>query len=217
MKKGLLTLLLSLCTFVTFAQEVNESSKQSGSSSERFPIFPNCENLEAKALENCFYNQVQDFVFQNFVVPENLVQNNFKGNIKVLFEVNEKGVFKVIYVNAVDDLLIQETKRVFGKFPKIKPSTYNGSPKFSQYNITISIPLKSPEQMASEAVVAAETVKVTPKKLTELDSIVYEKFNNPQFNSHLNVPFLHSNYAHFDASMNQVGSNNHTASKPYLT
>ncbi|MBA4317153.1 MAG: gliding motility protein RemB [Flavobacterium sp.] len=215
MKKGLLALLLSLCTFVAFAQEVNESSKQSGFSAERFPVFPNCENLEAKALENCFYNQVQDFVFQNFVVPENLVQNNFKGNIKVLFEVNEKGVFKVIYVNAVDDLLIQETKRVFGKFPNIKPSTYDGKPKFSQYNITISIPLKSPEQIASEAVIVAETTKAIPKKLNELDSIVYKKFDNPQFKSHLNVPFSHSNYAHFDASMNQVGSNNHTASKPY--
>ena len=215
MKKGLLTLLLSLCAFGAFAQDANESSKRSGVSAERFPVFPNCENLEAKALENCFYNQVQDFVFQNFVVPENLVQTNFNGNIKVLFEVNEKGVFKVIYVNAVDDLLIQETKRVFGNFPIIKASTYNGKPKFSQYNITISIPLKSPEQIASEADVVAETTKAIPKKLNELDSIVYKKFNNPQFNSHLNVPFSHSNYARFDASMNQVGSNNHTASKPY--
>jgi hypothetical protein len=158
---------------------------------------------------------VQDFVFQNFVVPENLVQNNFKGNIKVLFEVSEKGIFKIIYVNAVDDLLIQETKRVFGEFPNVKSSTYNGKPKFSQYSITISIPLKSSEQLASEAVVVAETTKAVLKKLSELDSIVYKKFDNPQFKSHLNVPFSHSYYAHFDASMNQVGSNNHTASKPY--
>ena len=215
MKKGLLSLFLSLCAFVTFAQELNESSKQSGFSAERFPVFPNCENIEDKALANCFYNQVQDLVFQNFVVPENLVQNNFKGNIKVLFEVSEKGIFKIIYVNAVDDLLIQETKRVFGKFPNVKPSTYNGKPKFSQYSITISIPLKSSELLASEAVVIAETTKVVPKKLSELDSIVYKKFDNPQFKSHLNVPFSHSYYAHFDASMNQVGSNNHTASKPY--
>ncbi|MBX9807182.1 MAG: capsule assembly Wzi family protein, partial [Flavobacteriaceae bacterium] len=215
MKKGLLTFFLSLCTFIAFAQEVNNSSKQSVVSAERFPVFPNCENLEAKTLEKCFYNQVQDFVFQNFVVPENLVQNNFKGTIKVLFEVDKNGVFKVIYVNAVDDLLIRETKRVFAKLPKIKPSTYNGNPTFSQYNITIEIPLQSAEQQASEAVTVAETTKVAEKKLTELDSIVYKKFNNSQFNSHLNVPFSHSYYAHFDAAMNQVGANNHTASKPY--
>ena len=217
MKKGLLTLLLSLSIFVAFAQDVNDTSKQSGLSAERFPVFQNCENLEAKSLENCFYNEVQDFVFQNFVVPENLVQNNFQGNIKVLFEVDKNGIFKVIYVNAVDDGLIKESKRVFAKFPKIKPSTYNGNPTFSQYNITIAIPLKSAEQMASEAVVAAEISKTNskPKQLTELDSIVYKKFNNPQFESHLNIPFSHSYYSHFDAAMNQVGANNHTASKPY--
>lgn len=215
MKKGLLTLLLTLYVFVAIAQEVNEISIQSRISTERFPVFPNCENLEGKALENCFYNQIQDFVFQNFVVPENLVQNNFKGNVKVLFEVDKNGVFNVIYVNAVDDALLIEAKRVFAKFPKIKPSTYNGNPSFSQYNITISIPLKSAEQKASEAVAVTKTTKVSAKPLTELDSIAYKKFNNPQFNSHLNIPFSHSYYAHFDAAMNQVGANNHTASKPY--
>ena len=215
MKKGLLTLFLSLYTFIAFAQDVNTIPKKEVSSPSRFPVFPNCENLESSVLEKCFYNEVQDFVFQNFVVPENLVQNNFQGKVKVLFEVDEKGGFKVIYVNAVDDALIREAKRVFGKFPNVKPSTYNGSPTFSQYNITISIPLKSNEQQAAEAVAVAETVKVAPKKLTELDSIPLSKFDNPQFKSHLNIPFSHSYYAHFDASVNQVGSNNHTASKPF--
>ena len=215
MKKGLLTLLLSLCTIVVFAQDVTEISKQSRISTERFPVFPNCEKLENEILEKCFYNQIQDFVFQNFVVPENLAQNNFQGNIKVLFEVDKNGAFKVIYVNAVDDALINEAKRVFAKFPNIKPSTYNGNPTFSQYNITIAIPLKSKEQSASENFVVAETAKAIPKQLTELDSIVYKKFNNPQFESHLNIPFSHSYYARFDDEMNQVGANNHTASKPY--
>lgn len=213
MKKGFLTLLSSLCVFVAFAQDVN--TKQNVFSAEQFPVFPKCENLQSKELEKCFYNEVQDFVFQNFVVPENLVQNNFKGNVKVLFEVDKNGAFKVIYVNAIDDALIVEAKRVFAKLPIIKPSTYNGNPSYSQYNITIAIPLKSTEQLASEAIVVAETTKVIPKKLTELDSIVYKKFNNPQFESHLNVPFSHSYYAHFDGAMNQVGANNHTASKPY--
>jgi hypothetical protein len=218
MKKGLLSLLLFLCVLVAFAQNVNTTPKSDVTSPSRFPVFPKCENLETDALEKCFYNEVQDFVFQNFVVPENLVQNNFQGKVKVLFEVDEKGVFKVVYVNAVDDSLIIEAKRVFAKFPKIKPSTYNGKPTFSQYNITISIPLKSTEQQAAEAatVAAAVAVKNAPtRKLTELDSIPYKKFDNPQFKSHLNIPFSHSFYAHFDASMNQVGANNHTGSKPY--
>ena len=215
MKKGLLTLFLSLCTFYAFAQDANNSSKQSAFSAERFPVFSKCENMESKKLENCFYNQVQDFVFQNFVVPENLVQNNYRGIIKVLFEVDGNGVFKVIYVNAVDEGLVQEAKRVFAKFPKISPSTHNGKPEYSKFNISIAIPLKSPEEIASEAIEAAKIIQKSNVSLTELDSIVYKKYNNPEFESHLNIPFSHSYYAQFDASINQVGSNNHTASKPY--
>jgi len=208
-------LILFFCIIVAFAQDVIEVSKQSRLSTERFPVFPECENEEVKALENCFYNQIQDFVFQNFVVPENLAQNNVQGTIKVLFEVDKNGGFKVIYVNTFDDSLTKETKRVFAKFPIIKPATYNGNPTFSLYNISIVIPLKSTDQAASE--IAAEAVKTIakPKQLTELDSIVYKKFNNPQYSSHLNIPFSHSYYSRFDPAMNQVGANNHTASKPY--
>jgi hypothetical protein len=104
MKKSFLALFLLFFTFLAYAQD-NGSSL----SAERFPIFPGCENLEGNALENCFYNKAQNFVYQNFVVPENLVKSNFKGDVKVLFEVDEKGFFKMIYVNAVDENLIQYT------------------------------------------------------------------------------------------------------------
>jgi hypothetical protein len=52
-------------------------------------------------------------------------------------------------------------------------------------------------------------------ELKEFDSIVYKKFNNPQFESRLNIPFSHSYYAHFDASVSQLGANSHTAVKPF--
>nr|WP_310380510.1 energy transducer TonB [Flavobacterium sp.] len=191
------------------------SLAQSNPIVEQFPVFPDCENLQPAAIEACFYTKVQDFVFQNFEVPENLKQNNFQGTIKVLFEVDSNGTFNVIYVNAIDEALIQESKNVFSKFPKIKPPTYNGKPTYSKYTITIAIPLKSPEQIQSEVIAATAITKTNTTALTELDSIAYKKFNNPLFESHLNIPFSHSYYAQFDAAVNQVGSNNHTASKPY--
>jgi hypothetical protein len=213
MKKVLLALFLSLFSVFTYSQDLN--ILESSLSPERFPVFLNCEKRENKELESCFYNEVQDFVFQNFVVPENLIENNFQGSVKVLFEVDANGIFKVIYVNAIDEELLKEAKRVFAKFPKITPSTYNGRPVYSKYNITISIPLKSTETRASEALVRAEIIQSSKKQLTELDSIVYKKYNNPEYSSHLNIPFSHSYYAQFDGALNRVGSNNHTASKPY--
>ena len=204
-----------LSALFAFSQEKSNSSVQPDFTVEQFPVFQNCENLQSKNLENCFYKEVQDFVFQNFEVPENLKQNNYKDEVKVLFEVDANGEFKVIYVNAANDALREEAKRVFGKFPKIKPSTYNGKPTYSKYTITINIPLKSADQIAKENLAVAEILKPIEKPMTELDSIVYKKYNNPEFESHLNIPFSHSYYAQFDGAMNQVGTNNHTASKPY--
>lgn len=211
--KRVLSFVFILISLTFFAQENNTSSVKSGFTSEKFPVFPNCENLDGKKLENCFYKEVQDFVFQNFQIPAN--QTNYKGQVKVLFEVDAEGVFKVIYVNAANDELSAEAKRVFGKFSKIVPSTYNGKPTYSKYTISIDIPLKSSEQLAAEALAAAEILKEVEKPMTELDSIVYKKYHNPEFESHLNIPFSHSYYAQFDGAMNQVGSNNHTASKPF--
>ncbi|MTD68018.1 MULTISPECIES: gliding motility protein RemB [unclassified Flavobacterium] len=213
--KNSLSFILILSSLVTFSQETNNSSVKPGFTTEQFPVFPNCENLQSKKLENCFYKEVQDFVYNNFQVPENLKQTNYTGEVKVLFEVDINGEFKVIYVGAENEALSEEAKNVFGKFPKIKPSTYSGKPTYSKYTISIAIPLKSADQIAAEALAASKIEKPLETPMTELDSIVYKKYTNPEFESHLNIPFSHSYYAQFDGAMNHVGSNNHTASKPY--
>ncbi len=197
------------------AQSQNETQNV-----EQFPVFPSCSNLINKELETCFYNQVQDFVYNNFKVPEQLKQNDFKGSVIVLFEVDNQGVFKVIYVDAIDEQLNNEAKRIFALLPKIKPSTYSTKPTYSKYTIKIAIPLKSVAEIAAEVQAyknaeAKNFTKNKDKELSEYDSIVYHKFNNPKFESHLNIPFSHSYYAHFDTSMNQLGSNSHTAVKPF--
>ncbi|KFF06824.1 energy transducer TonB [Flavobacterium reichenbachii] len=213
--KLLLSFAFILSSLFTFSQENGNSSIKPGFTAEQFPVFPNCENLRSKDLENCFYREVQNFVYNNFQVPENLKQNNYKGEVKVLFEVDQEGEFKVIYVNAVNDELSKEATRVFDKFDKIKPSTFSGKPTYSKYTISIDIPLKNADQLAAEALAAAEILKPEEKPMTELDSIVYKKYTNPEFQSHLNIPFSHSYYAQFDGAMNKIGSNNHTASKPF--
>ncbi len=204
-KKGLLSLVLFVFASITYAQNTTQS---------QFPVFAACENLQNKELENCFYNEVQTFIFNNFEVPENLKQNNFQGNIKVLFEVTNEGFLKTLYINTNDNQLVAGTKNVFSKFPKIKPATYNGNPTYSKYTITISIPLKSPDEIKAEQIATTQIDK-KEVQLTELDSIVYKRFDSPQFASHLNIPFSQSYYAQFDGAVNQIGANNHTASKPY--
>lgn len=189
---------------------------------EKPPVFEACQNTLNQELENCFYNQLQDFVYHNFQVPETAKQNNFKGKIIALFEVDTTGTFKVLYVDAVDASLIDETKRVFSALPKISPATYNGKPTYAKYTLTIAIPLQSAAEIAQlkeqeEKQIANSTEVLANKENPEFDAVSksYRKFSNPQYTSHLNIPFSHNFYTQFDDEMNQVGTNSHTASKPY--
>jgi hypothetical protein len=209
-----ITLFLSLICITMAAAQKN---------SEQMPVFPNCQKLQGKQLESCFNNEVQTFVYNNFQVSDKLKQNNYKGSVIVLFEVDTKGTFKVQYVDANEEDLVKESKRVFDKMPKVSPPTFNGNPTYAKYTIKIAIPLQNPADAKAEEEIAKEvnpastlySTKDKNKELTEFDSIAYQKFKNPQFQSHLSIPFSHSYYAQFDPAMNQVGSNNHTASKPY--
>ena len=213
MKKYSLILLLILYSSFANAQSTIKNRDQ-------FPVFSSCKNLYNKELESCFYTQVQDFIFTNFKTPEKFLKSNFNGNITVLFEVDESGKFNIQYIEAVDEELMVACRNVFNQFPQIEPPTYNGKPTYAKYTIKIAIPLKSTAQIAAEkeALKLANSknfVKNKDKELKEYDSIVYHKFNNPKFDSQLNIPFSHSYYAQFDAAMNQLGTNNHTGSKPY--
>ena len=214
MKKYLLLIVVFLAVQNLFSQVNNQ---------EKFPIFPACSSTMNQELETCFYNQLQEVVFNNFQLPEVAKQNNFKGKIITLLEVDSTGTFKVLYADAMYSELITETKRVFSALPKITPPTYNGKPTYAKYTFTIAIPLQSAAQMAQEKLLQENKIANSPsvlakKENSEFESVKlnYKEFKNPQFKSHLNIPFSHSLYTNFDAEMNQVGTNSHTASKPYI-
>ncbi|RZJ31043.1 MAG: gliding motility protein RemB, partial [Flavobacterium sp.] len=191
------------------------ANAQNDAGAERFPVYPGCEGMQQKETESCFYNKVQDFVFNNFKVPESAA--DYKGSVIVLFEVTQEGKFEVLYVDAANPDLAAESKRVFSQLPKNSPATYNGNPTYAKYTIKINIPLTKPGEVTQPAAPkepAYSKIKFE-KELTEFDSIKYTKFRNPQLTSSLNIPFSHDYYSQFDPALNQVGSNNHTASKPY--
>lgn len=193
--------------------------------SEKFPVFPNCEGKQSAELQSCFYFEVQNFVYNNFKVPANAQE--LKTAVNVLFEVDQEGNFKVQYVDAVNEELTTESKRVFAMLPKVQPSTYNGKPTYSKYSIRIPIPLQNPSEVPVETTTVAQNTTSKPKETDkynsydirkenpEFDAIKYQKFSNPQFKSHLSIPLSHSYYAQFDDEMNQLGTNSHTSSKPF--
>ena len=203
-------LLLLVFGFTTFAQT---------SSREQFPLFSECEASVLDQQEACFYNTIQNFVYTNYKVADDVKSANFKGNVIALFEVDTTGTFKILYIDAPYESLKTETKRVFELLPKVKPATYSGRKTYSKFTLKIAIPLEKPNVFSSKTEVVQDKTNTTlidnTKELSEYDDIVYKPFENPQFKSKGNIMFSHQNYGVFEALLNQVGSNNHTASKPY--
>lgn len=182
---------------------------------EKYPVFEECSNADVHVLEDCFKITLQQFIFDNFKVPEIVFSENYRGNVNVLFEVTKKGEFKVLYVDGIYDELKTEVRRIFGKLPEVQPATYNGSPAYVQFTLPIAIPLVAPgESIVHEAEIASKNER--EELVNEYDELINLPYNNEEYKSNINIPFLHHNYSLFDASLNRVGLNNHTAQKPYI-
>ena len=211
--KNFFLIFITFSSFITFSQNVETYEKP--------PVFPECESQPIENLKDCFNNKLNQFIYQNFKVPQVVTEDNYLGDIKILFEVDKEGAIHVIYIDATYDDLKTETKRVFETLPKITPGTYNGRPIYFQYTLTVKIPLMNPSMINN----SIESQLAEKKKLdlnetvsneydTIKDSLV--PYQNQEFKSQLNIPFTHSYYTKFDQQMNALGTNSHTAAKPFV-
>ena len=181
---------------------------------EQYPLFKNCENAEATLQKECFYGRLLEHFNSNFKVPESA--STYKGNIYALFEVDTLGKFKVLYTEAYSDDLKDETIRVFNILEKVKPVSYQGRKTFAKYSITIPIPLDRTNKISSSqelSMLNKKNNQILESK--EYESIELQPYTNEIYKSNLNIPFTHADYSYFDQNINVVGTNNHTASKPY--
>lgn len=191
---------------------------QKGSYYEKPPVFSNCESVAIDSLQKCFDKNVYTLIYNNFKVPENVSSKDYKGNVVVLFEVDTTGQFRVIYVDAMYDNLKEESKRVFNLFPKVKPGTYNGRHTFKQYSISIKIPLVDQIPVSEDLKKEKRVSQLELDAKSEFDKVnsSLQDFEHKAYSSQLNIQFTHSDYARFDRQMNLIGTNSHTASKPFV-
>ena len=140
--KKLFLLTVYLMTLKMVAQDLQQYAKP--------PVFPECESEEITQIKECFYLQLSTFINSNFNLPQIVVDENYLGEVVVLFEVSPEGEFVVLYIDAIYEDLKMETERVFGSLPIIKPATYNGNPTFSQYSYRIKVPLSYEDVKPSE-------------------------------------------------------------------
>ena len=213
-------LLLSLLFSLTISAQVTVSQF------EKYPVFETCESVAISQLPNCFNQTLITFIIDRFEMPTRVNEEEYKGEMVVLFEVTAAGQFKVLHTEAVYQELKDEMSAVFEQLPIVKPATYNARPTFMQFTMPVKIPLSRNVIQEYTTAATTETVTTRPNSTTavspnsmqqEYDRIKNQEFTKQnKFNSALNIPFSHQVYSRFDAALNQVGTNAHTSSKPFL-
>jgi hypothetical protein len=208
--KQIIVLLLLLVQYYGYSQKTFLPEKP--------PVFSSCEGVSIDSLRQCFDKSVFNHIYNNFKVPQRVLDEKYKGELVVLFEVDTLGQFRVIYTDAIYAELKEEAIRVFSEFPKIKPATYNTRKTFKQYSIPIKIPLVNQNPVTQDLAKTNKISKLEEDAKREFDSVSASKltFEDRNYKSQLNIPFTHSDYSKFDRNMNLVGTNSHTASKPFL-
>ncbi len=216
--KYVLLLLFINVSFQITAQDVNLSS-------EIYPEFPECENVDYQDQAQCFDRTLVSFISSNFQLPAIVETENYKGQLTIIFEVDEEGEFQLIYLDAAYEELKDEVKRVFESLPVIKPARYNGRPVHMQFKMPLKIPLQKnvaleplekEEEIARKTEGSIEELAGEDNILTEYEKIKSNNYTSPEYSSELNIPLSHEYYSRFDAQLNQIGTNTHSASKPLL-
>ena len=181
------------------------------SQTESYPTFPECKDTLKTDQESCFKTQLKSLIFKYYKEPEVVAKENYNGIATVIFEVDKDGGFQVLYVNSDYEELNIELERVFEDLPSITPATYNGKPTYVQFRMPIQIPL------SPSIPVDTTTEKDNPLESyqKELEDLTIKDFTYPQYESGLNIPLSHEVYNRFTTRMDKIGTNAHTASKPY--
>jgi len=200
------------------------AAQNSTANYQKHPVFPECEGIALNALEDCFNDTLKQFVFDNFKMPEIVASENYQGSMNVFFEVDKEGGFKVLYVDAIYDELKDEMRRVFNELPQIAPANYNGKPSVAQFTMPTLIPMAQPSEVTvqtqtnTSGINTSGQVSGQPSEdlSNEYDDIERLNYANEEYTSNINIPLSHHNYSLFDRALNQIGTNSHTAQKPFI-
>lgn len=192
---------------------------------EKFPEFQTCNGLSTAALEDCFYKELYSLLQRNYQHPSDM---SLTGDEKITlrFEVDRDGNFKPIRIDAIYPELKTSMKTAFDQLPQIKAPTYNGNPTYMQFILSVPVPMaeNGTFQIYSNR---DENTTAASTSMNALDSIAFAKANNDysqiisnqydgnQLKSDVLIPLSYQRYHRYEAAMNRVGNNAHTAVKPY--
>jgi hypothetical protein len=220
----------AICAFFTFLF-FSLSIAQTGL--EKFPVFPKCDSIPGEALEDCFYKQFYQALREKYEHPDSTIAGTTAG---LRFEVTEKGSFEIIILDSQDDKVQSALENAVEALDPIQPATYSGKPVFMQFIVNIPIPMPEngffilpanrprkennitgvnrsdlndeKEHMSADSLAFA-------KAANDFSNLISNAYDKHELRSDAIIPFSYQRYYPYEAAMNKVGTNAHTAVKPY--
>jgi hypothetical protein len=192
---------------------------------ERFPVFDGCKEKASDQLEDCFYARLYVQLKDSYRHPvkKDSIKNQ---SVTIRFEVDREGKFVLIRTDALKASVKEGMIKAFENLPQVEAPTFNGAPTYMQFILNIPIPMKD---FGSFQVYSSSNkdLKKQNRKEEEEDSLAFAKANEEyntiltdqydrnQLRSDAIIPLSYQRYHRYEAAMNRVGNNAHTAVKPY--
>ncbi|WP_231959497.1 capsule assembly Wzi family protein [Nonlabens sp. Hel1_33_55] len=189
---------------------------------ETFPVFPACDSITtASSLEECFYQELYNSLYD---VMQTTAADSTSAKATLRFEVDREGSFNPIIFDAPTASIKESLYTAFGELETIEPAIYNGNPTFMQFIVNLQLPMKengsfyifnrNDEQGDSKMQDAGDDIAFA-KANNNYSTIQSDKYDGQELRSNAIIPFSYQRYQRYEAAMNRIGNNAHTAVKPY--
>lgn len=194
----------------------------------QYPKFDSCQQKPQSELRACFESEMN--VLLGKAVRNASFEIESEASISVLFEVGKQGQFILRYVDSASEAYREMMRDFFTGLSNIKPASYNGRDIYMQFSLSfrpkamaqikwserVSSDSSMMETMSQESNTKTLSVKAFKQNQSqEFGSVTQDHYRGEAYRSGVLIPLSHRRYDEFDAAMNQLGSNSHTAQKPY--
>jgi hypothetical protein len=187
-----------------------------------YPVFENCQSKTSLELQKkCFDTEFLNVLESALNESNTNVEETSK--VGLIFDVDEEGKFNLIFIDSDKQKLKSVFEKAFKSLPQIEPARSLGNPTYMQFNMELLFPLQyNTVNRKVDQIKDADTIKtdLSNKLLeakNEYDKIEKEskKYDGDLYSSFVNIPFSHEIYNRFDREINLIGTNSHTAQKPF--
>jgi len=205
----LLVFLIVVCS--TFVFQAQESS---------YPVFEGCdETVSIANQKQCFDKNVKAKLYETLNTVE--TSNDTEPSpVALIFDVDKQGKFNLIFINAETQDIKNKFQDAFDKLPKVKPAKAYGNPTFMQFNMDLFYPPKEkdtkpdPKDTKIAKTNLSNSLLKAKQEFDELEKTI-KTYDGDMYSSHTLIPLSHEIYNRFDKEINLIGTNSHTAQKPY--